>query len=109
MNKSITAIAVNTSDERVRELTRQLYLYAGKRVRATFVKKNGEHRTMEFVPNFQYNKTLGIETTDAGKRMVISKTAKDMVTVAEIVNGTTLQARTLNLRTVIGDITPVAA
>jgi hypothetical protein len=103
MNKSVTTVALTTSDERVRDLTRQLYACAGKRVRVTFIKKNGDTRVMDCVPRVQYNATMGILSTPQGKSMVATKAHRDMITVAEIV-GNTLQPRTINLRTVVGDI-----
>ena len=108
MNASIKTVTLNTTDERVRELTRQLYSLAGRRVRVTFVKKNGETRVMDCVPRVQYNATFGLLSTPSGKRMVATKAHRDMITVAEIV-GDTLLPRTINLRTVIGDIVALAA
>ena len=112
MNKSIETVALNTDNERIRALTQTLYAYAGKRVRVTFVKKNGETRTMVCVPKNQYNALLGITSTQQGKAMVATKAHRDMVTVAEVVDtadGAKLQPRTINLRTVIGDIVPLCA
>ena len=103
MNKSVETVALNTTDARVRELTRQLFNCANRRVRITFVKKNGNVRVMDCVPRNQFNATLGITSTESGIKMVCTKASKDMITVAEIV-GTELRPRTINLRTVIGDI-----
>ena len=107
MNKSIETVALNTTDDRVRKLSRQLFNLAGRRVRVTFTKKNGEIRVMDCVPHNQYNTTLGIASTASGCRMVAAKARQDMITVAEIV-GTELRPRTINLRTVIGDINAIA-
>lgn len=107
MNKSIVSVSLTTNDERVRELTRQLFALAGKRVRVMFRKRNGEIRTMDCVPRNQFNATLGIESTASGIKMVCTKCKKGMITVAEIV-GTELRPRTINLCTVIGDIVPLA-
>lgn len=107
MNKSIETVALNSKNERVRELTRQLFELAGKRVRVKFVKKDGNIRTMDCVPHNQFNALFGIESTDRGKAMVETKALRNMITVAEIVdNG--FQARTINLETVIGDIIPLS-
>ena len=103
MNKSIETVALHTADERVRELTRQLYAAAGRRVRVTFTKKDGSERVMDCVPHNQFNAVLGISSTMSGIKMVRTKAEKDMITVVEIV-GTELRPRTINLRTVIGDI-----
>jgi len=103
MNKSIETVALRTTDERVRELTRQLYAAAGRRVRVTFTKKDGTERVMDCVPRNQFNAVLGISSTMSGVKMVCTKADRDMITVAEVV-GTELRPRTINLRTVIGDI-----
>lgn len=108
MNISIKTVALNTTDDRVRELSRQLFALEGRRVRITFVKKNGETRLMDCVPRVQFNKTFGIESTAQGCRMVASKAMNDMITVAEII-GSELRPRTVNLRTVIGDIVAISA
>jgi hypothetical protein len=107
MNKSIKEVALNSTNERVRELTRKLFDLAGRRVRISFVKKNGEIRIMDCVPNVQYNATFGIKSCERGINMVRAKVANDMITVAEIV-GNMLRPRTINLRTVIGDIEELA-
>lgn len=99
MNKSIEVVALNTNSEAVREVARTLFANAGRRVRVTFTKKNGDTRVMDCVPRNQFNKVLGITSTPSGVRMVQSKCDKDMITVAEVV-GATLQPRTINLRTV---------
>ena len=107
MNQSIITVATHTMSDRVKELTLQLLANAGKRCRATFLKKNGETRVMDFVPRNQYNETMGITSTETGKKMVRSKSLLDMVTVCEIV-GNTFRPRTLNLRSVVGNIVPLA-
>lgn len=107
MNKSIETVALNSKNERVRELTRQLFELAGKRVRVKFVKKDGKIRTMDCVPRNQFNAIFGNESTKSGKAMVETKALRNMITVAEIIdNG--FQARTINLETVIGDIIPLS-
>lgn len=103
MNKSIETVALRTTDARVRELARQLYAAAGRRIRVTFTKKNGDIRVMDCVPRNQFNAVLGISSTMSGIKMVCTKAKMDMITVAEVV-GTELRPRTINLRTVIGDI-----
>jgi hypothetical protein len=108
MNKSIETVAINTTSEKVRALTCQLYANRGKRCRAVVITaKHPEGRVMDFVPRYQYNAQLGIKSTQPGKAMVATKARRDMVTVAEIV-GDRLQPRTLNLRNVVGDITVIA-
>lgn len=103
MNKSIETVALRSTDARVRELARQLYAAAGRRVRVTFTKKDGTERVMDCVPRNQFNAVLGITSTESGIKMVCTKAYKGMITVAEIV-GTELRPRTINLHTVIGDI-----
>ena len=103
MNKSIENVVLNTRNERVREIARQLFANADRRVRITFAKKNGDVRTMDCVPRNQFNKTFGITSTKSGIKMVCTKCDRGMVTVAEIV-GTELRPRTINLNTVIGDV-----
>jgi hypothetical protein len=107
MNKSIETVALNSKDERVRELTRQLFELAGKKVRVKFVKKDGNVRTMDCVPRNQFNALFGIESTKSGKAMVKTKALHNMITVAEIIDSG-FRARTINLETVIGDITPLS-
>lgn len=111
MNKSIQTVSLNTSNDRVRDLTRQLYANAGHRVRVTFTKKYGGVRVMDFVPRNQYNEVMGITSTDSGKKVVAAKAKKDMIVVSEIYNterGDLAQRpRTINLRSVIGNIVPV--
>lgn len=107
MNKSIETVALNSTDERVRELTRQLFELAGKKVRVRFVKKDGNIRTMDCVPRNQFNALFGIESTKSGKAMVKTKALRNMITVAEIIDSG-FRARTINLETVIGDITPLS-
>lgn len=113
MNKSIETVSLTSNSDRVRELTRQLYANAGKRVRVTFTKKDGSVRVMDCLPKPQYNDTLGISTTQVGRRMVASKAKKGMITVCEVVDnpsgGVTMQPRTINLNRVIGNIVPLMA
>ena len=112
MNKSITTVALTTNNDTARESARLLHLYEGKRVRVTFTTKkeqpDGTHvRVIDFVPHFQYNATLGILSTQDGKRMVATKAHRNMITVMEIC-GDSVQARTVNLATVTS-IVPLAA
>lgn len=104
MNLSITEVSKSTTDERIKELTRQLFVNANRRVRVKFIKKNGELRTMEFVPRNQYNAVLGNESTAMGRSIVAAKVRYGMITVCEIVGGVELRPRTVNLATVVGDI-----
>lgn len=107
MNNSIKTVALHTNNARVREIARQLYANADKRVRITFIKKDGTERVMDCVPRNEYNKAFGIQTTKRGAKMVASKAKNDMITVSEIVGNGILQPRTINLRTVVGNIIPL--
>jgi hypothetical protein len=112
MNKSITTVALTTKSLDAREACVTLHKYEGQRVRVTFLTKkeqpDGSHiRVMDFVPHFQYNATLGITSTQQGKRMVATKAHRDMITVMEIC-GDTVQPRTVNLSRVVS-IVPLAA
>jgi hypothetical protein len=112
MNKSITTVALNTKSLDAREACVTLHKYEGQRVRVTFLTKKVQPdrshvRVIEFVPHFQYNATLGIVSTQSGKRMVATKAHRDMITVMEI-DGESVKPRTVNLSKVIS-IVPVAA
>ena len=108
MNMSIQTVTFNTTDERVRELCRQLYNLRNRKVRITFRKKNGDVRVMDCVPRNEFNEVMGLETTPVGRRVVNTKALRDMIVVTEILAGRELQPRTVNLRTVIGDIIPLS-
>jgi uncharacterized protein YrrD len=104
MNKSILSVYENTSDSKVMFLADVIIRNRGKRFLAIFVKKDGTVREMEFVPRNEYNRIMGVKTTDSGRNMVAAKCAQDMITVVEFMNVDSLeviQPRTINLRKVI--------
>jgi len=104
MNQSIMTSDETTTDAKVREYTDLLICNRGKRFVATFIKQNGDVRSMTFVPRNEYNKLIGIGTTHIGRKIVRSKAMKDMITVVEILSigcHEVIQPRTINLRTII--------
>lgn len=104
MNRSILSVYENTNSCKVKFLADIIIRNRGKRFFATFVKKDGTVRKMVFVPRNEYNRMMGIESTNGGRKMVASKCAQDMITVVEFLNVDSLevvQPRTINLRRVI--------
>lgn len=107
MNTSIKSVLENTLHDNALVAARALCKNANHRVRVQFVKKNGDLRTMVCIPRNNYNEVMGIETTVSGRKMVATKAKKDMVTVTEVVGDGVLRPRTINLRTIVGDIVRV--
>ena len=101
MNQSIINVANHTSNLKVLAVAKFLLDNRRRRVRVSFLKKDGSVRTMTFVPDCEFNETFGINTTNFGRKIVASKCRGDMITVQEILDIGTVQPRTVNLRTVI--------
>lgn len=102
MNQSLINVLNNTSSVKVLQVAKFLLDNRRRRVAVMFAKKDGTLRRMVFVPDHEYNETFGIPTTNIGRRIVASKCSADMITVQEITEiGTSVQPRTVNLRTVV--------
>lgn len=101
MNTTIMTVAKNTYSDNVRAFAAVMLAWAGKRVRATFVKKDGTIRTMVCVPRNSWNAQNGIETTASGIRMIRTKVARGMVTVCELLESGVFQPRTINLNRIL--------
>jgi len=97
MNTTITSVAATTNSNNAREYAAKMIAWAGKRVRATFIKKDGAIRTMICVPKNAWNEQNGIETTTWGKKMIRTKVSRNMVTVCELLDSGVFQPRTINL------------
>lgn len=105
MNQSLINVANRSTDAKVLGIANFLLRNQNRRVRLTFRKKDGSLRSIVFVPGREYNETFGLRTTNIGRRIVASKCAADMITVQEIIGEGEVQPRTINLRTVEGEIT----
>jgi len=108
MNKSLETVLNNTTDPVIKTWAKFLTDNAGKRFCATFEKQNGEVRDITFVPRNQYNTLMGIETTDSGRKMVITKANRNMLTIVEFYRPEgcvgyheSVRCRTLNLAKLI--------
>ena len=99
MNRSIISVNHLTNDEKVRTATAWLIAHRNRMCIEEFVKKDGNVRTMKFLPRNEYNHMLGIVTTEFGRSIVRTKVRRDMIVVAEVCDDNRIQARTINLRT----------
>jgi hypothetical protein len=104
INSSIQAISETTTSDRVRYYAKCLSMYADKRIRLSFIKKNGKIRDMVCIPRNTYNKVFAIPTTVSGRKMVATKVKRNMATVCEVIDDGTLRPRTINLDTIVGTI-----
>ena len=113
MNSTIISVAENTLNAKVRHYADMLIMGRNRKFVATFTKKNGEVRTMQFVPKHSYNDTVGIATCSTGRDIVRGKVAVDQIVVNEIYrdehavgHNESIRPRTINLRTIIS-LTPM--
>ena len=104
INSSIKSISETTTSPLVHYYAKVLSMYANKRIRLSFIKKNGKIRDMVCVPRNTYNKVFAIPTTVRGRNMVATKVANNMATVCEVTSDGTLRPRTINLNTIVGSI-----
>lgn len=101
MNRSLFHVLENTTSPAVFRVAEFLMQNRNRKVSITFLKKDGLPRSMQLVPNFEYNSTFGIRSTDVGRKIVASKSDNDMITVQEILEDGHVQPRTVNLAKVI--------
>ena len=104
MNLSIQTVANSETPSIAKASAIRLLTASSKRVRVTFVKKDGSLRVMDCVPRNQYNTVVGKETTERGRNIVRAKAEMGMAVVAEIIDGgageVVMRPRTINLAAV---------
>ena len=100
MNINLNTIIKTTDDTKVREFAAKLMSAGNRRIRATFIKKDGTERTMVCSVRDTWNGMNGITTTRFGKEMTATKAFKGMVCVTEWLADGCFQPRTLNLSTI---------
>lgn len=103
MNNTINAVNLTTNDKNVRKFSDMLLRNPTSKFKATFIKKDGKtERTMTFVPNNEWNKLVGKNGCEIGRKIVRTKVQRGMIGVTEMIaDGDTfkVQPRTINLKT----------
>lgn len=102
MNKTINAVNLTTNDTKVRKFSDMLMRNPTSVFKATFTKKDGTVRTMKFVPNTEWNKLVGKDGCETGRKIVRTKVQRGMIGVTEMIadgDAFKVQPRTINLKT----------